>query len=172
MRILTGGESHGSELTAIIEGVPAGLSLLAKDINVELARRQAGYGRGDRMKIEKDQVCFTSGVRHGATTGAPLTMVIKNKDFQNWQTIMSSDPVSKEDSELRRLHHPRAGHADLVGGQKYRHRDLRNVLERSSARETTYTGCYWGGCQKDLNAVRNFCSRSCCKPRWYRSFSS
>ncbi|MDR1521799.1 MAG: chorismate synthase [Streptococcaceae bacterium] len=137
MRILTAGESHGPELTAIIEGVPADLPLLARDINVELARRQAGYGRGDRMKIEKDQVCFISGVRHGMTTGAPLTMVVKNKDFQNWQTIMSSDLLSKEDSKLRRLHHPRAGHADLVGAQKYRHRDLRNVLERSSARETT-----------------------------------
>jgi chorismate synthase len=137
MRILTAGESHGPELTAIIEGVPAGLPLLTKDINAELARRQTGYGRGERMKIENDQVCFTAGVRHGRATGAPLTMVVKNKDFQNWQTIMNSDPVSQEDSELRRFHHPRAGHADLVGGQKYRHHDLRDVLERSSARETT-----------------------------------
>ncbi|MDR3156858.1 MAG: chorismate synthase [Lactobacillales bacterium] len=137
MRILTAGESHGPKLTTIMEGVPSGLSLSLDDVNAELARRQTGCGRGDRMKIENDRIYFTSGVRHGFTTGAPITMVVENKDFKNWQTVMNSETVSDKEQELRRLHQPRAGHADLVGGEKYRHKDLRNILERSSARETT-----------------------------------
>ncbi|SJZ69306.1 chorismate synthase [Pilibacter termitis] len=137
MRFITAGESHGPELTAIIEGLPAGLPLSAEDINLELARRQTGYGRGGRMKIESDRVRFTSGVRHGKTLGSPVTMIVENKDWKNWQTIMSSEEVSEQDAKLRRVKHPRPGHADLVGGIKYGHSDLRNVLERSSARETT-----------------------------------
>ena len=136
MRFLTAGESHGPELTGIIEGVPAGLSLSPEDINKELERRQRGYGRGGRMKIEKDKVRFTSGIRHGKTLGSPITMVIENKDWENWQTIMSPDQVSQEVKDRARINKPRPGHADLVGGIKYQHKDLRNVLERSSARET------------------------------------
>lgn len=137
MRYLTAGESHGPELTAIIEGIPAGLELSIEKINQELARRQGGYGRGGRMKIEKDQVRITSGVRHGKTIGSPITMIVQNRDWKNWQTVMSVDAVAEKDQNLRRVSKPRPGHADLVGGMKYGHRDLRNVLERSSARETT-----------------------------------
>lgn len=137
MRYLTAGESHGPELTTIIEGVPAGLTLSVEAINQELARRQGGYGRGGRMKIEKDQVRITSGVRHGKTLGSPITMIVENRDWKNWQKVMSVEPVAEKDEKLRRLSKPRPGHADLVGGMKYHHSDLRNVLERSSARETT-----------------------------------
>lgn len=137
MRYLTAGESHGPELTAIIEGVPAGLALSIDEINQELARRQGGYGRGGRMKIEKDQVRITSGVRHGKTIGAPITMIVQNRDWKNWQKVMSVEEGPEKDQQLRRVSKPRPGHADLVGGMKYHHRDLRNVLERSSARETT-----------------------------------
>lgn len=137
MRYLTAGESHGPELTAIIEGIPAGLELSIEKINQELARRQGGYGRGGRMKIEKDQVRITSGVRHGKTLGSPITMIVQNRDWKNWQTVMSVEAVAEKDQKLRRVSKPRPGHADLVGGMKYGHNDLRNVLERSSARETT-----------------------------------
>lgn len=137
MRYLTAGESHGPELTTIIEGVPAGLTLSIEAINQELARRQGGYGRGGRMKIEKDQVRITSGVRHGKTLGSPITMIVENLDWKNWQKVMSVETVAEKDEKLRRVSKPRPGHADLVGGMKYGHRDLRNVLERSSARETT-----------------------------------
>lgn len=137
MRYLTAGESHGPELTAIIEGIPAGLELSIEKINQELARRQGGYGRGGRMKIEKDQVRITSGVRHGKTIGSPITMIVQNRDWKNWQTVMSVEAVAEKDQNLRRVSKPRPGHADLVGGMKYGHHDLRNVLERSSARETT-----------------------------------
>lgn len=137
MRYLTAGESHGPELTAIIEGIPAGLELSIEKINQELARRQGGYGRGGRMKIEKDQVRITSGVRHGKTLGSPITMIVQNRDWKNWQTVMSVEAVAEKDQKLRRVSKPRPGHADLVGGMKYSHHDLRNVLERSSARETT-----------------------------------
>ena len=137
MRYLTAGESHGPELTTIIEGVPAGLTLSVETINQELARRQGGYGRGGRMKIEKDQVRITSGVRHGKTLGSPITMIVENRDWKNWQKVMSVEPVEEKAEKLRRVAKPRPGHADLVGGMKYHHSDLRNVLERSSARETT-----------------------------------
>lgn len=137
MRYLTAGESHGPELTTIIEGVPAGLALSVEAINQELARRQGGYGRGGRMKIEKDQVRITSGVRHGKTLGSPITMIVENRDWKNWQKVMSVEPVAEKEEKLRRVSKPRPGHADLVGGMKYHHSDLRNVLERSSARETT-----------------------------------
>lgn len=137
MRYLTAGESHGSQMTAIIEGIPAGLTISVGQINQELARRQGGYGRGGRMKIEKDRVQFTSGIRHGKTLGSPITMIVENRDWKNWQTVMSVEPVSEKNEQLRRVKKPRPGHADLVGGMKYQHHDLRNVLERSSARETT-----------------------------------
>lgn len=137
MRYLTAGESHGPELTTIIEGVPAGLALSVEAINQDLARRQGGYGRGGRMKIEKDQVRITSGVRHGKTLGSPITMIVENRDWKNWQKVMSVEPVAEKEEKLRRVSKPRPGHADLVGGMKYHHSDLRNVLERSSARETT-----------------------------------
>jgi chorismate synthase len=113
------------------------MPLSAEDINHELARRQAGYGRGGRMLIETDQVRITSGVRHGKTLGSPVTMVVENKDWKNWTKVMSIEEVEEKQKKLRRVARPRPGHADLVGGMKYHHDDLRNVLERSSARETT-----------------------------------
>ena len=137
MRYFTAGESHGPRLTAIIEGIPAGLSLSSSDINQELKRRQGGYGRGGRMLIESDQVDITSGVRHGVTMGSPITLNVTNKDFKNWTSIMGADDVEDKFKAQRKLTKPRPGHADLVGGMKYRFPDLRNVLERSSARETT-----------------------------------
>lgn len=137
MRYLTAGESHGPKLTAMIEGLPAGVPIDLAAINQELALRQGGYGRGGRMKIEKDQVEITSGLRHGATLGSPLTMTVENRDWKNWTEIMAIEDVEDKIKNRRRVARPRPGHADLVGGQKYQHRDLRNVLERSSARETT-----------------------------------
>lgn len=137
MRYLTAGESHGPRLTAIIEGVPAGLPLTAEYINAELKRRQGGYGRGARMKIESDQVEITSGVRHGLTIGGPITLNVTNLDHQKWLEIMSVADVDEKKKGLRKITKPRPGHADLVGGMKYRFDDLRNSLERSSARETT-----------------------------------
>ncbi|MCB4956633.1 chorismate synthase [Streptococcus mutans] len=137
MRYFTAGESHGPRLTAIIEGVPAGLPLTADYINAELKRRQGGYGRGGRMKIEFDQVEITSGVRHGLTMGSPITLNVTNRDFKNWTEIMSAADIEDKKKSIRKLTKPRPGHADLVGGMKYRFSDLRNSLERSSARETT-----------------------------------
>ena len=139
MRYITAGESHGPQLTTIIEGVPAGLSLVADDINEELARRQKGYGRGRRMQIETDQVQILSGVRHGETLGSPIALVVENRDFAHWTKVMGAEPLTKqEEKEMKRkVTKPRPGHADLNGAIKYGHRDMRNVLERSSARETT-----------------------------------
>lgn len=139
MRYLTAGESHGPQLTTILEGLPAGMPLLAEDINEELARRQKGHGRGRRMQIEKDTVEIASGVRHGRTLGSPITLVVKNNDWKHWTNIMGADPLleGQEDEVKRKITRPRPGHADLNGAIKYGHRDMRNVLERSSARETT-----------------------------------
>lgn len=137
MRYLTAGESHGPRLTAIIEGIPAGLPLTADYINAELKRRQGGYGRGARMKIESDKVEITSGVRHGRTMGGPITLNVTNLDHQKWLDIMNVADVEDKKKGLRKITKPRPGHADLVGGMKYRFDDLRNSLERSSARETT-----------------------------------
>ena len=137
MRFITAGESHGPELTTIIEGLPAGMPLSPEDINKELSRRQTGYGRGGRMLIEKDQVRITSGVRHGKTLGSPVTLVVENKDWKNWTKVMGIEEVTEKEAKMRRVARPTPGHADLVGGMKYHHSDLRNVLERSSARETT-----------------------------------
>jgi chorismate synthase len=132
-RFVTAGESHGPGLTAIVEGLPAGLELTPEDIDADLARRQLGHGRGGRMKIEKDRARVTAGVRHGRTLGSPVAMWIENRDFQNWEERMSPWPV---DAEVAEVHLPRPGHADLAGVQKYGHTDVRNVLERASARET------------------------------------
>ncbi|MEC5304867.1 chorismate synthase [Bacillus thuringiensis] len=139
MRYITAGESHGPQLTTIIEGVPAGLSLVADDINEELARRQKGYGRGRRMQIETDQVQILSGVRHGETLGSPIALVVENRDFAHWTKIMGAEPLTEQQEKeiKRKVTKPRPGHADLNGAIKYGHRDMRNVLERSSARETT-----------------------------------
>ncbi|AEJ41466.1 Chorismate synthase [Sulfobacillus acidophilus TPY] len=130
---LTAGESHGPGLVGIIEGVPAGVPLTRDMINEDLARRQKGYGRGGRMAIERDMVDIWGGVRHGRTLGSPVALTIQNRDFTNWAESMSPDPGQPD----RVVTRPRPGHADLVGGIKYGHRDLRNVLERASARETT-----------------------------------
>jgi chorismate synthase len=134
LRYLTAGESHGPALTAIVEGLPAGLPLTAAYINRQLARRQGGYGRGARMKIESDTVSFLSGVRGGLTLGSPLALLVENEDWANWSEIMSAEPGARTDERVVRR--PRPGHADLAGALKYRHQDLRNVLERASARET------------------------------------
>ncbi|HCZ0140942.1 TPA: chorismate synthase [Staphylococcus aureus] len=138
MRYLTSGESHGPQLTVIVEGIPANLEIKVEDINKEMFKRQGGYGRGRRMQIEKDTVEIVSGVRNGYTLGSPITMVVTNDDFTHWRKIMGAAPISEEEREnmKRTITKPRPGHADLVGGMKYNHHDLRNVLERSSARET------------------------------------
>ncbi|HCT7959619.1 TPA: chorismate synthase [Staphylococcus aureus] len=138
MRYLTSGESHGPQLTVIVEGLPANIEIKVEDINKEMFKRQGGYGRGRRMQIEKDTVEIVSGVRNGYTLGSPITMVVTNDDFTHWRKIMGAAPISEEEREnmKRTITKPRPGHADLVGGMKYNHRDLRNVLERSSARET------------------------------------
>ncbi len=136
-RFTTAGESHGRALVAILEGLPAGLALDVEAINRELERRQWGYGRGARMKIERDRVEILSGVRHGLTLGSPLALMIENKDWANWTEVMSSSaPTDLAAEKSRRVKRPRPGHADLAGGQKFGARDLRNVLERASARET------------------------------------
>ncbi|MCP3030696.1 chorismate synthase [Halobacillus sp. A1] len=136
MRYLTAGESHGKQLTTIIEGVPSHLPLVPEQINESLIRRQGGYGRGRRMQIEKDLVDITSGVRHGYTLGSPISLVVHNDDFKHWVNIMGEDPLPEDAQIKRTISRPRPGHADLNGGMKYGHRDMRNVLERSSARET------------------------------------
>lgn len=136
LRYLTAGETHGPQLTAIIEGLPSNLHLDFEALNYELARRQKGYGRGRRMQIEKDIASIVGGVRHGYTTGAPVAVVVENNDWTHWRNIMNIEPVEGTDEEKRRVHRPRPGHADLNGGLKYNLKDLRNVLERSSARET------------------------------------
>jgi len=135
-RFTTAGESHGRALIAIVEGLPAGLPVDQEMIDRELRRRQLGYGRGGRMKIEKDHVEILSGVRHGLTLGSPLAVIIENKDWANWTDVMAAEPRDIAPDKSRRLKRPRPGHADLAGGLKYDARDLRNVLERASARET------------------------------------
>ncbi|MFT8871136.1 MAG: chorismate synthase [Sporolactobacillus sp.] len=136
MRFLTAGESHGRQLMAIIEGLPSGLSIDIAQINADLKRRQSGYGRGRRMQIESDAVQIMSGMRHGSTTGAPLSLLIENRDWSHWEKIMAVEPTDDLEALSRRVSRPRPGHADLVGGIKYNHHDLRDILERSSARET------------------------------------
>jgi chorismate synthase len=133
LRVLTAGESHGPQLTIFVQNLPAGLPVLAEDINVDLARRQLGYGRGGRQQIEHDCVEIVAGVRHGVTMGGPIAMVVKNRDFANWQGKMDIEPVADPPPPVTRL---RPGHADLAGVVKYGLNDVRNVLERASARET------------------------------------
>jgi len=135
-KFTTAGESHGKALVAIVEGVPAGLEIDVDAIDHELWRRQQGYGRGGRMKIEKDAVDILSGVRHGKALGSPIALTIENKDFENWQDVMSVESLTAEPKNPRTVTRPRPGHADLAGGQKFATRDLRDILERSSARET------------------------------------
>ena len=133
LRFTTAGESHGPGLTAIVEGLPAGLELHPQDIDRDLARRQLGHGRGGRMKIEKDRAEVTAGVRHGRTLGSPVCLRVDNRDYQNWEERMNPWPV---EAEVEEVHLPRPGHADLAGTMKFGHSDVRNVLERASARET------------------------------------
>jgi len=135
LKIITAGESHGKALTGILEGIPSGLSISAEDIDGDLRRRQGGYGRGGRMKIESDHAEILSGVRRGKTIGSPIALIIQNKDWGNWQEIMSSE-FGIQSSELGKVTRPRPGHADLAGAIKYDTHDIRNILERSSARET------------------------------------
>src|SRR4051794_10704436 len=133
LRLITAGESHGPGLTCIVEGLPAGLELDREALNGDMARRQLGHGRGGRMKIEKDEAHVTAGVRHGRTIGGPIALQVANRDYTNWEDRMNPWPV---EAEVAEVHLPRPGHADLVGTQKYNFTDVRNVLERASARET------------------------------------
>lgn len=144
LRYLTSGESHGPSLTAIVEGIPANLAISEEEISRHLARRQEGYGRGGRMKIERDKVAFHSGVRWGKTLGSPVTLSITNRDWPNWDKKMS--PRAEDREEGISVTHPRPGHADLSGMIKYRQSDARNILERSSARETAARVAVGGLC--------------------------
>src|SRR5699024_4746843 len=137
LRYLTSGESHGKKLLTIVEGVPANMPLLKKDIDESLQRRQKGHGRGRRMQIEKDLVEITGGVRHGYTLGSPIGLLVNNDDFKHCTDIMREDPIDEESKIRLVVSRPRPGHADLNGAMQYGQRDMRNVLERSSARETT-----------------------------------
>ena len=150
LKFLTAGESHGKGLLGILDGMLAGLEISEDYIGVQLARRQMGYGRGGRMKIEKDHSEIWGGVRHGKTLGAPVGLIIRNKDWENWTTKMSVEPV---DAQIRKVTLPRPGHADLAGIQKYEFDDIRNVLERSSARETTMRVGLGSVCRKLLEEV-------------------
>ncbi len=134
LRYLNGGESHGKYLLAVLEGVPAGLPLTPDMVNSDLARRQKGYGRGGRMRVEEDRVEFACGVRHGKTLGNPIGLLVANKDWENWKDVMAVEPSQAPPAKV--VTRPRPGHADLVGAIKYGHRDIRNVLEKASARET------------------------------------
>jgi len=147
---MTAGESHGPRLTALLEGIPSGLPLLAADIDADLARRQRGYGRGGRMKIETDQVELVGGVRGGETLGSPIALSIVNRDHANWLDRMAPGPLPVPPEPLSR---PRPGHADLAGGMKYDRHDLRDVLERASARETAARTAVGAVCRKLLAAV-------------------
>ena len=149
LRFLSSGESHGRALTGIIEGIPSGLSITSDAIDSDLKRRQGGYGRGGRMKIESDSVQILSGVRKGKTTGSPISLLIENKDWENWQDVMSVETGRKERDTRMTVTSPRPGHADLAGAIKYGHKDIRNILERSSARETAMRTAL-GACAKQF----------------------
>ena len=155
MRFLTSGESHGPKVNAIVEGFPSNLPIDKERMQEELFKRQGGYGRGRRIQIEKDTFEFGSGVRHGKTLGSPIMMEVNNDDFKHWVKIMGSEPISKEEEEemKRIITKPRPGHADLVGGMKYNHHDLRNILDRSSARETTARVAVGALCKELLHAL-------------------
>jgi len=150
LRYLTAGESHGRALIAILEGIPAGLKLTAEDIDKDLARRKVGYGRGDRMKIEKDKVKILSGVRHGRTLGSPIALMIENLDWQNWHKIMKVEEDEVSSRETTPVTNPRPGHADLTGAIKRNLKDVRDVLERASARETAVRVAVGAICKKFL----------------------
>ncbi len=150
LKFLTAGESHGQGLLGILDGMPAGLEISEDYIGVHLARRQRGYGRGGRMKIEKDRAEIWCGVRHGESLGSPIGLIVQNKDWENWTKKMSVTPVK---DEIRKVRLPRPGHADLAGIQKYGFDDIRNVLERSSARETTMRVALGSVCRKLLEDV-------------------
>ncbi len=150
---ITAGESHGPELSGILTGIPAGLPLNIDEINAALSARQGGYGRGNRQKIEHDQVIITGGVRHGVTLGSPIALTIKNRDHAQWSKIMDPITPANDENTLRAVSRPRPGHADLVGGMKYGHRDMRNVLERSSARETAMRVAIGNICKQVLEAL-------------------
>jgi len=148
LRFLTAGESHGRGLVAIVEGIPSGLGLSPEDVDSDLRARQGGYGRGGRMKIEKDRVQILSGVRWGETLGSPISLLIENKDFANWEKKMSVDPTDRDPSIAVR--EPRPGHADLPGLLKYDRADIRDILERASARETAARVAVGALCRKLL----------------------
>jgi chorismate synthase len=150
LNLITAGESHGPGLTTIVEGLPAGLALEQEAIDRDMARRQLGHGRGGRMKIEKDHANVTSGVRHGKTLGGPIALQVPNRDYQNWEERMNPWPV---EAEVPEVHLPRPGHADLVGVQKFRFSDVRNVLERASARETAARVAGGALCKAFLRAI-------------------
>jgi chorismate synthase len=150
LRLITAGESHGPGLTCIVEGLPAGLELTPEDLNRDMTRRQLGHGRGGRMKIERDSAEVTGGVRHGQTLGGPVALRVSNRDYANWAERMNPWPVAEEIAEV---HLPRPGHADLVGTQKYKQSDVRNILERASARETAARVAGGGLCKAFLAAV-------------------
>jgi chorismate synthase len=150
LRLITAGESHGPGLTCIVEGMPAGLELSPEDLNRDMARRQLGHGRGGRMKIERDSAEVTAGVRHGRTLGGPIALQVDNRDYANWEERMNPWPVAEHVDEV---HLPRPGHADLVGTQKYKQTDVRNILERASARETAARVAGGGLCKAFLRAL-------------------
>jgi chorismate synthase len=150
LRLITAGESHGPGLTCIVEGLPAGLALRPEDLDEDMARRQLGHGRGGRMKIERDAAVVTAGVRHGRTLGGPIALQVANRDYANWEERMSPWPVVDDVAEV---HLPRPGHADLVGTQKYKLTDVRNILERASARETAARVAGGGLCKAFLRAL-------------------
>ena len=150
LRYLTAGESHGRALTAILEGMPAGVTVSESDINQELARRQKGYGRGGRMAIEADKVQISSGIRWGETLGSPITLTVLNKDWEKWEKLLSVDPKDRDDS--KRVIKPRPGHADLVGMLKFDRKDAQDILERASARETAARVAVGAVCRKLLES--------------------
>jgi chorismate synthase len=150
LRLITAGESHGPGLTCIVEGLPAGLSLRPEDLNEDMARRQLGHGRGGRMKIERDAAEVTAGVRHGKTLGGPIALQVANRDYANWEERMNPWPVA---GSVQEVHLPRPGHADLIGTQKYKLTDVRDVLERASARETAARVAGGALCRAFLRAL-------------------
>jgi chorismate synthase len=153
LRLITAGESHGPGLTCIVEGLPAGLTLARDDLNRDMARRQLGHGRGGRMKIERDSAEVTAGVRHGRTLGGPIALQVANRDYANWEERMNPWPVSDPAHPIPEVHLPRPGHADLVGTQKYKQSDVRNILERASARETAARVAGGALCKAFLRAL-------------------
>src|SRR5688572_6400019 len=153
LRMLTAGESHGPALTVTVDGLPAGVPVDRAAIDADLRRRQGGYGRGGRMKIESDSVEVLGGIRHGLTLGSPVSLLIRNRDHQNWADVMSPDPQPDEARTRRALKRPRPGHADLAGALKFGTDDLRNVLERASARETTSRVAAGGLARAVLRAI-------------------